>query len=216
MLPATSITLAHIVYISTQTGILVFISHSSFISKAWVLQDLLENSCRRKEQKNIFFQTSHGMCLRPVRTINSTTCDNGTDPLVCVYTAEWYTMCVVRGWPFANGLPTKWWIISSGRTRSNAEEHQEDTAYTWQQQTSWSHVSKKIRNVSNICAFSDEKCILLSLSLASRLPVIILSMVCSLQSSSLTLWHTMQGLRWKIWFIYSLSLWCRLLNTITV
>ena len=193
----------------------MFISHSSFVSKTWVLQDLLENSCRRKEQKNIFFQTSHGMCLRPVRTINSTTWDNGTDPLVCVYTAEWYTMCVMRGWPFANGLPMKWWVISSGRTRPNAEEHQEDTAYTWQQQTSWSHVSKKNQECQqHLCIFRWEVYIVtLSLSLASRLPVIIPSMVCSLLSSSLTLWHTMQGLRWNI---YSLSLWCRLLNTITV
>ena len=162
MLPATSITLAHI---STQTDILVFISHSSFISKAWLLQDLLENSCRRKEQKNIFFQTSHGMCLRPVRTINSATWDNGTDPLVCVYTAEWYTMCVMRGWPFANGLPMKWWIISSGRTRSNAEEHQEDTAYTWQQQTSWSHVSKENQECQqHLCIFRWEVYIVISVT----------------------------------------------------
>lgn len=58
---ACYLTLAHIACIATQTDILVFTSHSFFISKAWVLQDLLENSCRSKEQKNVCFQTGHGM-----------------------------------------------------------------------------------------------------------------------------------------------------------
>ena len=46
------------------------------------------------------------------------------------------------------------WIISSGRARSNPEEHQEDTAYTWQQQTFRSHVSKRNRECQlQLCIF---------------------------------------------------------------
>ena len=59
--------LAHIACIATQTDILAFTSHSFFILKAWVLQDLLENSCRSKEQKNVCFQTGHGMHVLETR-----------------------------------------------------------------------------------------------------------------------------------------------------
>ena len=103
---ACYLTLAHIACIATQTDILAFTSHSFFISKAWVLQDLLENSCRSKEQKNVCFQTGHGMHV--FETSNSRVAYEGLVPRFqhnmgfwhrssCLCAAELYTMYIKRG-----------------------------------------------------------------------------------------------------------------------
>lgn len=121
----------------------------------------------------------------------STAWDIGTDPLVCVQLIV-YNKRMRALWPF--GARESFLQAGQGPILRSTKRIQLTLDSSRLFGATW---VKEIGNVSYNYAYLDWKCTLVFPSLASRLPVTVQKMVCSLQNSFLTQWHTMQGWRWK-------------------